>query len=90
MFDNQNNVISVKNLSKSYKSVFGFKREKILKNIDLDVGKNSITVILGPNGSGKTTFINIITGITFEYEFEETTNFPLNLRSNRIQGQSLH
>ncbi|CAG2162424.1 unnamed protein product [Oppiella nova] len=47
--------------------MFGFKSEFVLKDIDLDVNKKSITVILGPNGSGKTSLMNIITGLV---EFE--------------------
>ncbi|CAG2173151.1 unnamed protein product, partial [Oppiella nova] len=56
-------LISIKKLSKTYKSMIGLKRENILKDIDLDVDNNTIAVILGPNGSGKTTLINIITGL---------------------------
>jgi len=34
-----------------------------LNELDLDVGKGEILGLIGPNGSGKTTFFNVITGI---------------------------
>ena len=57
--------IFIKHLSKSYKNIYGFKMEKVLKNVDLNVEQKSITVVLGPNGSGKTSLMNIINGLLF-------------------------
>ncbi|WP_245947153.1 ABC transporter ATP-binding protein [Bacillus taeanensis] len=34
-----------------------------VKNINVVVKKDSITAVIGPNGGGKTTFFNVITGI---------------------------
>jgi branched-chain amino acid transport system ATP-binding protein len=34
-----------------------------LNRVDLGVGRGTITALIGPNGSGKTTFFNCITGI---------------------------
>ena len=34
-----------------------------LSELDLEVERNSILGLIGPNGSGKTTFFNVITGI---------------------------
>ena len=34
-----------------------------LNNLDLDVRKGEILGLIGPNGSGKTTFFNVVTGI---------------------------
>ena len=34
-----------------------------LDRIDLAVGRNAILGLIGPNGSGKTTFFNVVTGI---------------------------
>jgi ABC-type Fe3+/spermidine/putrescine transport system ATPase subunit len=36
----------------------------VLKNLNLDVKKQEILSLLGPNGCGKTTTLNIITGLT--------------------------
>jgi branched-chain amino acid transport system ATP-binding protein/sulfate-transporting ATPase len=45
-----------------------------LSELDLEVERNSILGLIGPNGSGKTTFFNVITGIypptTGEVSFE--------------------
>lgn len=44
------------------KKVFG-NNEEILKGIDLEIEKNSFTVMLGPSGSGKTTLLNVLSGL---------------------------
>lgn len=41
----------------------GYKDFKVLHGINLKVEKGSITCLLGPNGSGKTTTLNTIIGI---------------------------
>jgi ABC-2 type transport system ATP-binding protein len=46
--------IYVKNLSKS------FKNKQVLKDINLKVDKSEIFALMGPNGSGKTTFLKIL------------------------------
>jgi glycerol transport system ATP-binding protein len=40
-----------------------FGRKKVLKNINLEIGEDIFTAILGRGGSGKTTLMQIITGI---------------------------
>lgn len=55
-----NNIIEIKDLSKYYFN------KKALNNISLNIEKGKIVGILGPNGSGKTTMIKIITGILRE------------------------
>lgn len=51
-------MITIENLSKSYN-----KKEKTLKNINLEIKNGEIFGFLGPNGAGKTTTIKMITGI---------------------------
>lgn len=51
------NAIETKQLTKSYGAV------QIVKGIDLIVGKGEIFGFLGRNGAGKSTFINMLTGI---------------------------
>lgn len=40
-----------------------FGRLQVLNGVDLDVGPGSVTAIVGPNASGKTTFNRIILGL---------------------------
>lgn len=49
--------IKVKDLCYSYD------KELVLKNVNLSVDDKTINVLLGLNGSGKTTFIKLLTGI---------------------------
>ena len=49
--------IEVKNLKKSYKKV------EVLRDVNFQVEKGTIFALLGANGSGKTTTINILTTI---------------------------
>lgn len=51
-------MISIKNVSKSYD-----KKNKIIKNLNLDINDGEIFGFLGPNGAGKSTTIKMITGI---------------------------
>ncbi|MBU5591174.1 ABC transporter ATP-binding protein [Clostridium sp. MSJ-4] len=51
------NIVEVKNLSKSYFT------KKALDGLSLEIPQGQVLGLLGPNGSGKTTFIKILTGI---------------------------
>lgn len=50
-------MIEVKELSKS------FSKLKVLDKISLDIRKGGVYAVLGPNGSGKTTFLKILLGM---------------------------
>ena len=50
------NAIEVKNLSFSYD-------QKVLEDINLEVKEGDFTVIIGPNGGGKSTLLKLILGI---------------------------
>lgn len=50
-------MIKIENLYKAYK------KNQVLKDINLELEKNKIIAILGPNGSGKTTLIKSILGL---------------------------
>ncbi len=50
-------ILSIHGLSKSYKNV------KAIRNLDLLIEEGQAYGILGPNGSGKTTTLSIVTGI---------------------------
>ena len=53
------NILYTNNISKSYGDFWA------LKDINIEVPKQSIFGLLGPNGAGKTTLIRIITQIIF-------------------------
>jgi branched-chain amino acid transport system ATP-binding protein len=52
-----------------------------LEDLDLEVRRGEILGLIGPNGSGKTTFFNVVTGIypatagRVEFEGEDVTHF---------------
>ena len=50
------NIISVKNITKSFKSF------KAINDLSFEVGKGEIYGLLGSNGAGKSTTINILLG----------------------------
>lgn len=55
------NIIELKSLQKSFKNLH------VLKGIDLNIKKGSIFALLGSNGAGKTTIVNILsTLMTFD------------------------
>lgn len=49
-------LLEVENLARSFGTV------KAVQDASLSVARNSITALIGPNGSGKTTMFNVITG----------------------------
>ena len=50
-------IIEVKNLTKEYKNL------KAIDNLSFDVFEGEILGLLGPNGSGKTTFLKLLNGL---------------------------
>lgn len=64
----QNNSIQVKGLHKSYNQLH------VLKGVDFEVEKGSIFALLGPNGSGKTTIVKILTTLLKQDSGNVTVN----------------
>ena len=54
-------MIAVSNVVKSYGT--GGNKNQVLKDISLQITDGDFTVILGASGSGKSTFLNIISGL---------------------------
>ncbi len=52
----KNSILETQNLSKFFDGL------KALNRVNISVEKGSITLVIGPNGSGKTTFINTVSG----------------------------
>ena len=61
-------LISVKNLSVSYGKV------EAVNNINLDIEKGDFLCVTGPNGGGKTTFLNSLLGLVKPDSGEITIN----------------
>ena len=61
MSDTLKKGIELKNVSS------GYGRKKILDNVSVFIPEGEITVILGENGSGKTTMLRTIAGL-LDYE----------------------
>ncbi len=57
MNDTAQSLLSARSLTKRFGGVFA------LDTLDLAVRPNEILGLIGPNGSGKTTFFNVVTGI---------------------------
>ncbi|PAF44692.1 ABC transporter ATP-binding protein [Helicobacter sp. 11S02596-1] len=78
------NVLEIKNLS------FDYGKNKILKNISLVSKKGTITAVLAPNGTGKTTLFHNILGLhkpTFGNVFVKQKNIlelPIPLRAGYV------
>ena len=62
--DMDGNAIRMRNFSKTYRVAFREKdRTKAVKNLSLDIHAGSLTVLLGANGSGKSTTLSAISGL---------------------------
>jgi ABC-2 type transport system ATP-binding protein len=59
----ESNVIEVENLNKVFTDFWGRKKAHALKDINLNISESQVFALLGPNGSGKTTFIKILLGL---------------------------
>lgn len=57
-------LLMVRNLKKSFAGI------RAVDGLDLEVTDGSITGVIGPNGCGKTTFINCVTGFDRQYTGE--------------------
>ncbi len=55
-------MIKINSISKS------FKKKNVLENLSLEVKDKEILSLLGPNGCGKTTLLNILSGLTRQDE----------------------
>lgn len=58
------NVIEVKNMSKN------FENKKLFNNFSIEIEANTVHAIVGPNGSGKTSLLRMLTGLYEEDDGE--------------------
>ena len=55
-------ILKAQNIARSFKLASGEKLD-VLKNIDISVPQQALTILKGPSGSGKTTLMNIMGGL---------------------------
>jgi len=84
-FKNNNQILRLRDIS------LFFDKRKILENINLDLNEGQILGLLGPNGVGKSTIFNIITGLLKPHygsvfiNDHNITDFPIFERTKRFK-----
>ena len=84
-FKNINTIIEFENVSLAYGN------RLILDNINFKINEGQIFGMLGPNGVGKSTIFNLITGLIvpktgkIKIEGEDVTKFPIYLRTKKFR-----
>ena len=84
-FKNINSIIEFQNVSLAYGN------RLILDNINFKINEGQIFGMLGPNGVGKSTIFNLITGLVspksgiIKINGEDVTNYPIYLRTNKFK-----
>jgi len=74
--------ISISNLSKTYGS------QRVLSNINFEIGQGEVVGFLGPNGAGKTTTMKILAG-ALSYENGSVKICSIEVKENSIKTKSL-
>ena len=84
-FKNTNSIIEFKNVTLSYG------KRIILDNISFKINEGQIFGMLGPNGVGKSTIFNLVTGLIspdsghIKIYQEDVTNYPIYLRTKKFK-----
>ena len=84
-FKNNKEVVKLENIS------FSFGERKVLENIDISVNQGEIAGLLGPNGVGKSTIFNLITGLikpsygSIKIDSKVVNEYPIYLRSKKFR-----
>ena len=84
-FKKKNSIIEFENVSLSYGN------RLILDNISFKINEGQIFGMLGPNGVGKSTIFNLITGLItpkngkIKINGEEVNNYPIYLRTKKFK-----
>ena len=84
-FKQNNSIIEFQNVSLSYGN------RLILDNINFKINEGQIFGMLGPNGVGKSTIFNLITGLItpkhgkIKINGEDVTEFPIYLRTKKFK-----
>ena len=84
-FKNQRPLVSLKKISLS------FGQRQILDDISFNINKGEILGMLGPNGVGKSTIFNLITGLikpdygSIKFNNIDATNYPIYMRTTNFK-----
>ncbi len=84
-FKKKDDIIEFENVS------FSYGNRLILDNISFKINKGQIFGMLGPNGVGKSTIFNLITGLVLpksgkiKINGEDATNYPVYLRTKKFK-----
>jgi lipopolysaccharide export system ATP-binding protein len=84
-FKNPQPIISLENISLS------FGQRKILDNVSFKINSGEILGMLGPNGVGKSTIFNLITGLIkpnygeIKFNGIDVVNYPIYLRTTKFK-----
>ena len=84
-FKQKKPILKLENVSLS------FGKRQILENINFEINKGEIFGMLGPNGVGKSTIFNLITGLISPEKGsifiggEKVNNFPIFLRTTKFK-----
>ena len=84
-FKNTNSIIELNDISLSYG------KRLILDNLNFKINEGQIFGMLGPNGVGKSTIFNLITGLInpnsgkIKISGQDVTNFPIYLRTKKFK-----
>ena len=84
-FKNENSIIEFNNVSLSYG------KRLILDNINFNINQGQIFGMLGPNGVGKSTIFNLITGLItldsgqIKINGEDVANYPIYFRTKKFK-----
>ena len=84
-FKRNNPMIKLEKISLS------FKKRKILDNISFSINKGEIVGLLGPNGVGKSTIFNLITGLikpnygSIIIDSNNVNDYPIYLRTKKFK-----
>ena len=84
-FKSINSIISFENISLSYGN------RLILDNLNFKINEGQIFGMLGPNGVGKSTIFNLITGLInpnsgkIKISNQDVTEYPIYLRSKKFR-----
>ena len=84
-FKNNKEIVKLENIS------FSFGNRKILENINISINQGEIAGLLGPNGVGKSTIFNLITGLikpsygSVKIESKTVNDYPIYLRSKKFK-----